>query len=746
MRLFLKKNTLIYFFIFLTLVIVGIFFNYKRYEEKKEIYYTDLFQHIEIAYNVIAYNNYQTAYLAYKFEINRPNVLRIMYDANSKNPNIKNAARKRLYQKLKPLYESLIKKRDVRQLHFHLPNNESFLRFHKPEKFGDNLSNVRYSIKKVNETLEIVKGFEEGRIYNGFRNVFPLLDGKKHLGSVEISMSFEVFRKRLEYQFRDKYGIMIKKQVVADSLFKNERHRYKNSDLSEKYLYESEYSMSSEIAEINHLIKKNFVPESKHKKKFVLSTEYNNAVWLVAFCPVYNVFGKHSVYLISYSKDDTIVKYFNSFLVSSILLILTFLVIFLLAIYLNKTLVQLQIEKVKAEESSQAKSNFLATMSHEIRTPMNAIIGMTDMALLTKNPKKRREYLKSVRDSGFHLLHIINDILDISKIEAGKLSLEKKDFNLKNLFDNIYSLYAERLNNKGIRFSIKFSNDIHHLVYGDELRLRQIMINLIGNAEKFIATGSIKVIVSRIPSEKNTYNQNIERIQVSVKDTGCGIDSRNQKYIFDTFQQADMSTSRKYGGSGLGLSIVKKLVELMGGSIHVISELGKGSEFIFQINLQKKNKSSSMNEHSYKDLKNSNKEIKMYKNKNLSLKRKILLAEDNVVNQKLGLAILEKYGYKADVAKNGIEVLDLMKSKQYDLILMDIEMPELDGIETTKRIRTGEAGKNSIKIPIIAMTAHAVTHIKEKIMDVGIDDYITKPIDITKLNSVIEKCIQNKSS
>ncbi len=383
----------------------------------------------------------------------------------------------------------------------------------------------------------------------------------------------------------------------------------------------------------------------------------------------------------------------------------------------------------KEKEANTAKSVFLSNMSHEIRTPMNAIIGMTDLALMTSDEKELHEYLSTIKDSGTHLLQVINDILDFSKIESGNMMLEYREFHLRNIFHSVENMIQFEIKKKGLELTLDISNDLPVRIIADELRIRQILINLISNSLKFTEKGSIIIKASLKKNFK--IEEGFSAIEISVSDTGCGIPKDKQDLIFSKFKQSDISTSRKYGGTGLGLSIVKELVNLMGGDVILKSEPGKGSEFIFWFKVKKVISAEKAIKDSYIQDKNN------MKNKNLN----ILLAEDNDTNILLASTVLKKLGHSVTVARNGLEALDLIRKNNFELVFMDIEMPEMDGIEASKRIRSGECGNEKSNICIIAMSAHAVADIKKDGIEAGMNDFITKPIDITQIQERIDKTL-----
>ncbi|MFA6137549.1 MAG: ATP-binding protein [Sulfurimonas sp.] len=389
---------------------------------------------------------------------------------------------------------------------------------------------------------------------------------------------------------------------------------------------------------------------------------------------------------------------------------------------LQKSLNELEIQKQKAEESTKFKSSFLANMSHEIRTPMNAIIGMTHLAKETSLDEKQLGYINKIESASNNLLNIINDILDFSKIEAGKLKIENIDFDINTIISNVRTLVELKAYEKSLQFSVK-NDSKNSIFYGDSFRIEQILINILSNAIKFTTVGEVELIINDMPNDI---------VRFCVRDTGIGISGSHQESLFEPFNQADAGTTKKYGGTGLGLSISRELVELMGGKIWIESEVGVGSEFIFELklphgneeNIQSVTHASSMKE-----------EIASLHGS------KILLCEDNTVNQEIIIGLLENSGIIIDIANNGKEAIDKFKSGRYDLILMDLQMPIIDGYEATKLIR--EFNKN---IPIIALTANAMREDVEKTKTHGMNEHLNKPIDIEKFYKTLLKYISKKNA
>ncbi len=374
---------------------------------------------------------------------------------------------------------------------------------------------------------------------------------------------------------------------------------------------------------------------------------------------------------------------------------------------------ELEAAKAAAVAANMSKSAFLANTSHEVRTPMHGILGMAQLAMDAKSPEESREYIRILRQSAEGLLTVLNDILDFSKIEAGKLSLEKTSFSVRRLIADTQNLVVPQAAAKGLSLSCSAAEDVPDVLVGDPARLRQVLINLVGNAVKFTAAGSVQLLITRLPANGVEAPGEHAAVHFRVADTGIGIPEKQQKLIFEAFAQADASVTRRFGGTGLGLAICSQLVELMGGKLTVESAAGKGSSFQFTCDFAIAPPDSI--------------QTPQETLAPPAPPMRILLAEDNPISQKLATKLLSNHGHDVRVVVTGKAAVEAWEQEEFDLILMDNQMPEMDGIDAVREIRARESQAGRPRTPIIACSASAMTTERQRFLAAGMDDNLCKP-------------------
>lgn len=743
------NNRLRVFLIFIYLVcLAGLFYFTQTYQKDRiSVLLDKQLSNLETQYQLFLKNNSNLADLIYDELVLKEDVIELFKQAKlqKENPEQLKLIREELLTLLSTSYKNY-KKQNLLQFQFVFEDNISFLRMHKPSKYGDDLTSIRVDFEEVNKTKKIVRGFVQGKIAHGFRNVYPLFDKEKnYIGAVELSFESFLLQKYLETIGDTHSHFLIKKEIFNDKTLgeKSLLLNYSQSTEHEDYLV----SNTKEHAGAQFINKKNenkkMIKDLKesikigfeNKKPFSLYSLYNSDGKIISFHPIKQAVTEEiPAWIITYEEEKFIQIVINN---SNTLRVAVGFMLLIILMFINRILIQqkeLEEEKIKAQRASNAKSEFLANMSHEIRTPLNGIIGLTEIVLKTKLNETQEDYLLKAKSSSNALLNVINDILDYSKIEAGKIDINIQEFKLQDLLDNVSNLFGYQIHQKKLKLIFNLQKDIPELLIGDSLRIMQILNNLVGNAVKFTHEGTISVDIKI--KQKDETQKNV-RLSFCIKDTGIGISEKNINKLFTAFEQGDNSSTREYGGTGLGLLISKKITNLMDGDIWVESTLGEGTQFYFDILLQYSKEKSIMK-----------KDLKSLENK------EILIVEDNEIEREYLLGILNSWKAKITQAKDGLEALKLIEKNRYDFIFLDWQMPRLNGIEVLHALKEQNHDISSIMM-ITAYEKSELLKIADS-QNIKIAKILTKPYtpsvllntlirDINKKRASKENSLDNKT-
>ncbi|MEA3288992.1 MAG: ATP-binding protein [Campylobacterota bacterium] len=702
---------------FLSVLFLYVTINEKRSSIDKELLYKK--------------NQLELVYMKYieQLKLKYSNKLRVLLKDKDVIEAFAKRDRKDLNKLIQPYFEKLKKDEpNFEIICFSLPSNKAFLRAHRPDIHGDDISKVQ-GVQIVNDKKVEVGGFMLTKLGLYYRVNSPVFYNNKHIGLVSYGINIGAVNDYVSHKFNSDVAILIDTKKYKNFPWFDNVEEGSIGDQTIITSTDDFIEENSNLLNIKTQTKKVIIDEKQyfvHKDNSIYDLHNNKIATILLLQDITHIQNNFISQIIAYSLLAILLIIIISIILTNIFNKMINKIINMNTelhelnqsleekVY-NRTL-DLEKQTKKANDAEKAKGEFLANMSHEIRTPLNAILGFVGLLKESEKDKERSQYLTTVDKSSHSLLSIINDILDFSKIESGKIDIENIDFDSFEEFETTAELFKAKSKEKGVELVVNIHKDIPKYLHNDIQKIRQVISNLLSNAIKF--TPKDKKVELEI-----SYSD--ENLHISVKDQGIGIPKNKQTNIFEAFSQADASTTRKFGGTGLGLSISNAFVKLLGSELKLESIENKGSRFYFSIPCNEGKKTQKQNSLS----------------NDLKLTGTILVVEDNKANQMFMKVILKKIDLQFDIANDGLEAIDMFKNKKYDIILMDENMPNMNGIEATHHILKYEKENNLIHTPIVALTANALKGDKERFIEAGMDEYLSKPLDKDKLSEVLIKLL-----
>lgn len=639
-----------------------------------------------------------------------------------------------LIERFQPLYERL-RDSDFRQLHVHLPDGRSLLRMHAPDRWGDPLFEVRASVRIANEERVSVSGFEEGRVSNGYRFVYPLEHKGTHVGSVELGVSYEAVARELDAGFNTVGELIVSRSVVESTVFASERGRYLPSGLSDEYLVDGELERRFStpfLREARDAVARRASRRLSGDDGFAVPFRTDAGSGVAAFVPIRNVSGEHVAWFVSYELTEA---YRDVVLVSverGVLLLLG--MVGIASIFLRADR-----RRREAEAGDEARARFLANVSHELRTPMNGVMGM--ISALEEDDlsqAQRARYLRLLRGAADDLLYMVNSILEMSRLEAGGVTLHREPFSLANLVRDVAGAMERSDVAEGLALRLRIDPGVPETVVGDRLRVRQVVVNCLHNALKFTREGGVTIDLRATVTDDRT------EAQIVITDTGIGIPESELRHIFEKFRQADASVTHSFGGSGLGLSIVAGLLEIMNGTIDVRSVEGVGTTVTLSLPFERP---STVPESSQpapaaaapQQPRSTRASRPPAAGHARADRLRVLVVEDDAVSRSVATSLLERHGFEVTTCTDGARAIHLARSGTFDVILMDRRLPGVDGVEATRELIDLWRASDEPPIPIIGVSGGASPEEREECIAAGMGAFVAKPIRIDDLLSAIRE-------